>query len=144
MLNISYAKYESYQLIQIHEESHSDDIFTTSQPSMSPVHSNGLIDSLTTFNPTSDMVNFTDIHSNEQFFSKSEPKHTLERMIQDVRKSESMDSLIVSRLEHPVIPLDSDDEEYGTSALLFQIGVTIVGGIVLWKLVIHFRSRHNR
>ena len=51
---------------------------------MSPVQSYGLIDSLTTLNPSSDMVNFTD--SNEKYISKSEPKHTIERMIQDVRK----------------------------------------------------------
>ena len=51
---------------------------------MSPVQSYGLIDSLTTFNPSSDMVNFTDL--NEEYISKSEPKHTIERMIQDVRK----------------------------------------------------------
>ena len=51
---------------------------------MSPVQSYGLIDSLTTLNPSSDMINFTD--SNEKYISKSEPKHTIERMIQDVRK----------------------------------------------------------
>ena len=76
--------YELYLAIQIHEESHSDDIFSTSQPSMSPVQSYGLIDSLTTLNPSSDMVNFTD--SNEEYISQSEPIHTIERMIQDVRK----------------------------------------------------------
>ena len=51
---------------------------------MSPVQSYGLIDSLTTLNPSSDMINFTD--SNEEYISKSEAKHTIERMIQDVRK----------------------------------------------------------
>ena len=51
---------------------------------MSPVQSYGLIDSLTTLNPSSDMVNFTD--SNEEYISQSEPIHTIERMIQDVRK----------------------------------------------------------
>ena len=76
--------YELYLAIQIHEESHSDDIFTTSQPSMSPVQSYGIIDSLTTLNPSSDTDNFTD--SNQEYISKSEPIHTIERMIQDVRK----------------------------------------------------------
>ena len=57
---------------------------------------------------------------------------------------EQMESLLLSWLEHPVIPHDSDEEEFGISALFFQIGMTIVGGFAIWKLVIHFRSRHNR
>ena len=48
---------------------------------MSPVES---YDLLTTFNPTFDMVNFTD--SNEEYIFLSKPKHSIERMIQDVRK----------------------------------------------------------
>ena len=51
---------------------------------MSPVQSYGPIDSLTTLNPSSDMINFTG--SNEEYISQSEPIHTIERMIQDVRK----------------------------------------------------------
>ena len=73
--------YESYPAIQIHEESHSDSILTTPQPSMSPVES---YDLLTTFNPTFDTVNFTD--SNEEYIFLSKSKHSIERMIQDVRK----------------------------------------------------------
>ena len=57
---------------------------------------------------------------------------------------EYTESLVVTWLKHPVILYDSDEKEYGTSALLFQIGVTILGGFAIWKLVIHFRSRHNR